>query len=176
MRTTGDFVECGVNAGFISSAIMHYLDWDRTGRTFYLIDTFAGPAMNQYSEAEISAGRLSLAQQTLAAGGYVTDMERVRANFADWQRATVVKGAVPEILDSIDFKEVAFVHLDMNCAWPERCALGFFFGRLSRGGIILFDDYAYIGHDAQRAALAQTASKLNVEVLSLPTGQGLIVK
>jgi hypothetical protein len=26
-RVPGDFVECGVNAGFLSSAILRYLDW-----------------------------------------------------------------------------------------------------------------------------------------------------
>ena len=35
LRVDGDFVECGVNAGFISSAIMQWLDWNRVGRRFY---------------------------------------------------------------------------------------------------------------------------------------------
>lgn len=38
----GEFVECGVSYGFLSSAIMEYLDWDRLGKTFYLLDTFSG--------------------------------------------------------------------------------------------------------------------------------------
>src|SRR5258708_17450130 len=41
-RLSGDFVECGVAKGFLSSAIMKFLDWDRRGRTFYLLDTFYG--------------------------------------------------------------------------------------------------------------------------------------
>jgi hypothetical protein len=41
-RLDGDFVECGVNYGFLSSAMMEFLDWDRLGKTFYLLDTFAG--------------------------------------------------------------------------------------------------------------------------------------
>lgn len=38
----GDFVECGVNRGFQSSAIMEHLDWDKLGKTYYLLDTFEG--------------------------------------------------------------------------------------------------------------------------------------
>jgi SAM-dependent methyltransferase len=38
----GDFVECGVNRGFLSSAIMSYLNWDSLGKQFYLLDTFKG--------------------------------------------------------------------------------------------------------------------------------------
>jgi len=41
-RLDGDFVECGVNRGFLSSAIMVYLDWDSLGKQFYLLDTFRG--------------------------------------------------------------------------------------------------------------------------------------
>lgn len=174
-RANGDFVECGVNAGFISSAIMQYLDWNQTARRFYLIDTFAGPVMTQYSPEEVSAGRVSLAQATLAKGGYVTDIDRIRSNFAEWERASVIQGAVPEVLDTVAFGEIAFVHLDMNCAWPEARALEFFYPRLSKGGMILFDDYAYISHQAQNTAIAEAAAALNVEVLALPTGQGLIV-
>ena len=175
-KAAGNFVECGVNAGFISSAIMQYLDWNNAGREFYLIDTFAGPVIDLYSEAEVAAGRASLAQETLAAGGYVTDMARIRANFAQWRNVSVVQGAVPDVLHTIDFTEIAFVHLDMNCALPEKSALEFFYGRLSQGGMVLFDDYTYLGHDEQRSAIDDTAAKLNVKVLALPTGQGLIVK
>src|SRR5256885_5755668 len=35
-RMSGDFVECGVNAGFLSSAIVRYLDWNGLGKRFYL--------------------------------------------------------------------------------------------------------------------------------------------
>src|ERR1051325_5092499 len=43
LHVPGDFVECGVNAGFISSAIMQKLRWNTLDRKFYLIDTFSGP-------------------------------------------------------------------------------------------------------------------------------------
>ena len=38
----GDFVECGVNAGFMSSSIMCDLDWNRRGKTFSCWIHFAG--------------------------------------------------------------------------------------------------------------------------------------
>jgi len=38
------------------------------------------------------------------------------------------------------------------------------------------DDYAYFGHDCQREAIDASAQAKGVQVLSLPTGQGLIVR
>ena len=176
LRAEGDFVECGVNAGFISSAIMQSLDWRSIPRKFYLIDTFAGPVLAQYSPVEIERGRVEAARSALAAGAYVTNLDRVRDNFAEWPGAVVVQGVVPDILSSLDIHQVAFLHLDMNCALPEREALEFFWPRLSTGGIVLFDDYTYFGHDSQTEAIDAAARVLGAKILALPTGQGLIIR
>jgi hypothetical protein len=176
LRAQGDFVECGVNAGFMSSAIMRSLDWRGSGRRFYLIDTFSGPVLSQYSPREIERGRAANAESALAAGAYVTDLERVRANFSEWPNAVVVQGAVPDILSAVSFRDVAFLHLDMNCALPEKAALEFFWERLSPGAVVLLDDYAYFGNEGQAEAIDDLSARLGFRILSLPTGQGLIVK
>jgi hypothetical protein len=176
LSVDGDFVECGVNAGFISSAIMQALQWNRHNRRFYLIDTFGGPVFAQYSDEEVLRQRSLIAKHAMDAGAYVTDIERIRRNFAEWPDAVVVRGAVPEILETIDFKRVALLHIDMNCALPERGAFEFFWDRLSPGGVILLDDYAYYGHDCQREEIDAAARARGADILSLPTGQGLMIK
>src|SRR3954447_1629369 len=175
-RVPGDFVECGVNAGFFSSAILTWLDWGALGKTFYLVDTFAGPPLDQYSEMEIAAGRRDVAQRAIAGGGFVTDLERVRANYREWPRVEVVRGAVPEILPDVPAPKVAFLHLDMNCVAPEVAALRCFWDRIPSGGVVLLDDYAYHGHDTQGDAMDAVARELGATIAVLPTGQGLIVK
>jgi Methyltransferase domain len=176
LRVEGDFVECGVNAGFISSAIMEKLQWNTLGRRFYLIDTFAGPVLTQYSQEEVQKQRLIIARRALEAGAYVTDVDRIQANFAEWRSAIIVQGAVPGVLDRVEFGSVAFLHIDMNCALPERSAFEFFWDRLSAGAVILLDDYAYHGHECQRDAIDAAARERGAEILSLPTGQGVIIK
>ena len=171
----GDFVECGVNAGFVSSAIMERLNWASLPRTYYLVDTFAGPVMEQYSEAEQQAGMKQMVERARAAGAYVTDVSRARSNFAEWPNAAVVQGAVPEVLPRVPASQVAFLHLDMNCAMPERAALEHFWPLLAVA-VVLLDDYAYAGHGNQKEAIDAAAAELGVGVLSLPTGQGLIVR
>ena len=176
LAAEGDYVECGVNAGFMSSAIMQDLDWNSIGRKFYLIDTFSGPVLAQYSQEEVAKDRRAIAERTIAEGGYVTDLERIRANFAEWPDAIVVPGAVPDVLGKIEFGKVAFLHIDMNCALPEKAALEFFWEKLSPRAVVLFDDFAYAGYEAQREALAQVARARGHEILSVPTGQGLLIR
>ena len=151
-------------------------NWKALDRRFYLIDTFAGPVLFQYSREEVRKERATLARRALEAGAYVTDLDRIRRNFAEWPNAVIVQGAVPEILDRVSFSTVAFLHIDMNCALPERTALEFFWDRLSTGAIVLLDDYGYYGHECQRDAIDAVARAKGAEVLSLPTGQGLIMR
>jgi len=172
LRVPGDFVECGVNAGVISSAIMHHLRWNTVSRRFYLIDTFRGPVLEQFSAEEIERGRLDVAKQALQAGAYVTDLARIQSNFSEWPKAVVVQGSVPDVLPSLDIPTVAFLHIDMNCTYPERAALEFFWGRLSPGAMVLLDDYAYAGHYAQACAMDDAAKTLQAEILSLPQAKG----
>jgi len=174
LEVQGDFVECGVNAGFISSAIMQYLKWETLDRRFHLIDTFRGPDFSQYSEAEADAGRV--AHAALRSGSYVVDIDRVRANYSQWPGAMVVEGTIPRVLPTLALEQVAFVHIDLNCAAPEAAALEYFWDRLSKGGLILLDDYAYANCLHQGDLLDETAHGLGTEILTLPTGQGLLLK
>lgn len=176
LAVPGDFVECGVNTGFISSAIMRGLNWDSVDKRFYLVDTFAGPVVAQFSADERELGRHRIAEQQIATGGYETDIERVRANFAEWPNAIVTQGTVPDILPALDVDLVAFLHIDMNCAYPETSAIEYFWGRLSSGALVLLDDYAYFGYECQREAMDTAGRELGFNVLSLPTGQGLVIK
>ena len=144
LRARGDFVECGVNAGFISSAIMHGLNWNQLNRKYFLIDAWSGPQINQYNKAEVELGKLRLAEDAMAAGSFVTDLDRIRRNFSEWPNAVVVQGVVPDVLPRVPAAEVAFLHIDMNCAFPEQAALHYFWERLSPGAMVLLDDYAIL--------------------------------
>lgn len=172
----GDFVECGVNAGFMSSSIMQALDWDSRGSTFYLLDTFSGIDERYVSDAERAEGILEKNQTLIDAGFYVIDMAPVERNFAQWKNTKIVKGSIPETLTQIDSERVAFIHIDLNCAPPEVAALKYLWNRLSPGGVVLLDDYGYTGYREQKLAMDALAAELGFVIASLPTGQGLIIK
>ncbi|ORW10801.1 TylF/MycF/NovP-related O-methyltransferase [Mycobacterium kyorinense] len=175
-RLDGDFVECGVSYGFLSSAVMEFLDWDRLGKTFYLLDTFAGLDPRYITAGERPAKALRKSRRWLRNGFYADSADSVRANFAQWRNKRIVVGAVPETLGQVDTPAVAFLHIDMNCAAPEVDALRFFWPRLSPGAFVLLDDYAFLGADEQRLAMDELASELGVPICALPTGQGLLTK
>ncbi|MEO8123341.1 MAG: TylF/MycF/NovP-related O-methyltransferase [Burkholderiales bacterium] len=168
----GDFVECGVNKGFLSSAIMELLDWDTHGRTFYLMDTFSGLDERYVSAAERARGVLGRNKGDF----YTRSVEAVEANFSEWKNVRIVVGTIPETLPQVESQRIAFLHIDMNCAPPEVAALDYFWDRLSPGAFVVLDDYAYKNFELQKAAMDELAERRNVAILSLPTGQGLLIK
>lgn len=172
----GDFVECGVNAGFMSSSIMQALDWDSRGAIFYLLDTFSGIDGRYVSEAERAGGILEKNQSLIDEGFYVMDVAAVERNFAQWKNKKIVKGSIPDTLTQIHSERIAFIHIDLNCAPPEVAALRYLWDRLSPGGVVLLDDYAYDGYREQKLAMDALAGELGFAIASLPTGQGLIIK
>jgi hypothetical protein len=155
---------------------MEFLDWDRLGKTFYLLDTFAGVDTRFTTAGERQAGTLKKSQLYLRYGLYVSSVDSARANFAQWRNQRIIVGAIPETLEQVDTRAVAFLHIDMNCAPPEVAALRFFWPRLSPGAFVLLDDYANRGFEEQRLAMNALASELDVPICALPTGQGLLIK
>ena len=175
-KLPGDFVECGVNRGFMSSAIMNLLDWDNTGRTFFLLDTFAGIDARYISSDERAAAIMDRNAQDIASGFYTLDVQGVRDNFSEWNHIVIIVGPIPDTLPAITSRQIAFLHVDLNCSPPEVAAMEALWNRLIPGAFVLFDDYAYSGYRQQKLGIDAFAQSRGIAVLSLPTGQGLVIK
>jgi Macrocin-O-methyltransferase (TylF) len=175
-KLSGDFVECGVNKGFMSSSIMHYLNWDALGKTFYLLDTFNGIDERYVTTQELEGGVLEKNKKLIESGRYIQGSEAARINFSDWKNTLIIEGVIPETLTEVRAEQVAFLHIDLNCAPPEVAALSYFWDRLVVGAFVLLDDYAYHGYREQKLAVDEFAKSRGVRIVSLPTGQGLLIK
>jgi Macrocin-O-methyltransferase (TylF) len=176
LHLPGDFVECGVNRGFLSSAIMEALRWNELARTFFLLDTFGGLDPRFVSAEEVAKGALEKNAELLRLGFYTDNLAMVRANFEEWKNVRIIAGAIPETLDQITTQQVAFLHIDLNCAPPEIAAIEYLWPRLVPGAFVLLDDYAYHGYESQKVAMDAFAKRVGVAIASLPTGQGLLIR
>lgn len=168
MLLQGDFVECGVNRGGYARSILEYLPFESSGKKMYLLDTFEGIPDEQISQQERSAGR--------TAGGYVPAWEAVCKTFAPFSSVQIVKGMVPQTLDSITSEKIAYVSLDMNIAEPEIAAAHFLWPKMVSGAAMVLDDYNFTFHPVQRQKFNEFAQQKGVPILPLPTGQGMIIK
>jgi len=166
-RLRGDFVECGVNRAFLSTSVMAYIDFkSMSDRKFYLFDTFSGLVPELVTPEDKAAYR----------NEYPDCYEFVRRSFKNYSNVVIVRGSVPDTLSQVDIHKVAYLSIDMNCAKPEQEALRYFWPKMESGGIIVLDDYCFSGHESQKRVADEFADSVGAKVLSLPTGQGLILK
>lgn len=167
----GDFVECGTNKGGFAKAIITYINFEGTGKLFYLLDTFAGLSESLLTEEEKAIGRKEHFENV-----YKDCYEEVLQTFSSYSFIKIIKGRVPDTLEMVKSEKIAFLSIDMNSVVPEIAALNFFWDKLVAGGIIVLDDYAYVTCDLQYKAHNDWAKTKGIKILTLPTGQGLIIK
>ena len=179
LKLGGAFVECGVNRGFLSRIIIDYLGIKEVP-AFYLLDTYSGFSEKYLSKEQIEGLKAWHAKSgrsgSWQAGMYDDCYDDVVRTFSDCPQVKIVKGIVPETLSEVHEDKIAYLSLDMNCSAPEIAALEYFWPKLIRGAYVVMDDYGWPGHEEQRDAFDNWSKQAGVPLLSLPTGQGLLVK
>ncbi len=170
-KLEGDFVECGVNTGAYSRAIIDYIDFGNLNKKFYLLDTYEGLVKEQISEAEKKEGL-----DTIYLDNYRDVYNDVVKTFAPFKNVQIVRGAVPHTLPEVTSEKICYLSIDMNVTEPEIAAVNHFWDRIVPGGVVILDDYGFPAHINQKLAFDQLAKERNTQILSLPTGQGIIIK
>jgi O-methyltransferase len=171
LNVPGDFVECGVFRGFCSSVLCKFLDFAKVAKTFYLYDTFTGlPEETSTAEERETWNR---AYRQLDLSHLLEDVTKV---FEEYPNVKIVPGIVPHSFEGAAPERIAFLHIDMNSARAEMLALEYLFDRVSPGGIIVFDDYGWVGNRAQAEVERAFLAERGHLVLEVPTGQGVVIK
>jgi len=165
-KMRGDFVECGTNKGMTAHAIINYVKFTNLKKKFYLMDTFNGLVDEYKSENEQASNLVN----------YDECYDEVKERFSNYSNIVIIRGSIPGTLSQVKSKEIAFIHIDMNCAKPEIDAGEYFWEKIVSSGVILLDDYAYPGYIDQKNSWDNFAKKKGVQILTIPTGQGLIIK
>lgn len=166
----GDFVECGVNTGAYAIAAIRYTNFIELNKTYYLLDTYEGFPEKQLTQEEIKAGI-----GFYGGDHYKNVYDQVVETFKGMP-VRVIKGIVPDTLQFCDTQFVCFLSIDMNSVYPEIEAINFFWDKIVYGGVVILDDYGFPMHFNQKIAFDEFAKSKGIEILSLPTGQGIIIK
>jgi O-methyltransferase len=106
------------------------------------------------------------------------NLETTIQNLKEFSSLTVFnKGYIPDSFSvSNNPDEISWLHIDLNAAAPTRDSLIQFYGKISSGGIILFDDYGSHDHVETKRVVDKFFKEKNVNLLQLPTGQALVFK
>jgi len=160
-KADGDFVECGCHTGFTANEVIKNIGLDKIGKNYWLYDLFEWKEGDEHTRFE----------------GHKNEKmyEDTVARFSDYSNVKVIKGSVPESFSFGFPDKISFCHVDMNHPTPEAGALNAVLPRLSKGGVVILDDYGWWGYSAQKSALDPIVKSFNMDILELPTGQGVLI-
>jgi len=170
LNTEGEYLELGTGRGWMCSAVCEYTDILRTQKTMYCIDRFLPNAVDPMTGSVLPGENTAQAYYAKSLAETTQSLARYGA------RVRLIQGEIPSALTELPEAPIAFCHVDLNAAQPEVDALKALWPRLSRGAIVILDDFGWPAHDLQHDAHQALAKELNYEILSIPTGQGLIFK
>lgn len=157
LTVEGDFVECGTHLGYSVSVLCDYLNLQDAGRDYWCYDLFEGKAYEHFDL------------------GNKEPIEFLRKRFSQQPYVHLVKGSVPESFANGAPQRVAFLHLDLNSATAERGALEYLLPKMSKGAMVVLDDYGWKHYRAQKIVADEILGALHIPIMELPTGQGLAI-
>lgn len=180
----GAFVESGVwMGGSIMAAARTLVELGDTERDLYLYDTFEGlPAPGEHDAVSGSDASVAeiYAETTQNEPFLEAPVDVVRANLArtryPMDRIRTVAGLVEDTIPSTAPAQIAFLRLDTDWYSSTKVEMETLFPRLSPGGILIIDDYAFL--DGVRKAVDDYLATYSVPVFlhRIDTAGRLVVK
>ena len=159
----GDTAECGAYKGASSYLICRRIAGLR--KRHHVFDSFEGISVPMPEDGSY-----------WKKGDLVSAEAVIRENLKEFNFVVYHKGWIPEKFPEVSNGKFCFVHLDVDLFQPTLDSLTFFYEKMTQGGIILCDDYGFTTCPGAKKAMDSFFSDKHEEVVSLPTGQGFVVR
>ena len=168
LNLEGDFAECGVYKGGTAYVIAYAMkENSHQDRPLHLFDTFQGlPSIADADPAGHKSGMFGDVS--------VDDVERYLRGFPF---AVFHPGLIPDTLDEVKDDRFALVHIDVDLYETVKDCCGFFYDRMTKGGIMIFDNYGFYPYkDTEKRAVDEFFDDKPEIPIPLPTGQCIVIK
>ena len=169
----GDVCEVGCWRGLSAYQIATYLKTQDIDVVFHIFDSFEG-----LSEIE-SVDRFENEKQDLKSirEQFACSLEKVQENMKEFNFIKYYKGWVPERFPEVKDKRFSLVHIDVDLYQPTYDSFRFFYPRLIKNGLMVFDDYGCIHFPGAKRAIDQCVAMLDHPFfIPLPSGQAFLIK
>lgn len=135
----GNLIECGVFRGGSLTQIGLVLKQKKSEKHLYGVDSFEGHPFDD--NEDIPADGKIIHQKGLFSDNKIELVQSI-LNEKKLSNVSLHKGLVEEVLPKFfDKEKFCFAHLDLDLYQSTKQALSFIVPRMTKGGIIVFDDY-----------------------------------
>lgn len=159
----GDVAEIGVYKGGTARLLSKTLE--TTDKLLHLFDTFSGMPLTDLDKDKHREGDFSN-----------TSLESVKKYLHDCRNVRFYQGVFPSTSEPVKEATFSLVHVDVDIYQAVMDCCLFFYPRVQKGGIILFDDYGFKSCPGAKMAVDEYFSDKPEDAFYLPTGQCFIIR
>jgi O-methyltransferase len=160
----GDVAEVGVYKGGTAKMISSLVAG--TTKQVHLFDTFSGmPLTNPEKDNYYREGFFN-----------DTSLNSVQKFLRNCKNIKIYPGTFPQTATEVLDRRFCFAHVDVDIYQSTLDACNFFYPRLEKGGILLFDDYGFLDCDGEKQAVDEFFKSRDEFPCYLPTGQCFVTK
>lgn len=144
-RVAGDVAECGCWHGHSSHMIARALSASEWAGRLLIFDSFEGGLSDKGLQDRAQLGDTDPDETLRQKQLFASDPQAVAAVLSPFDFVELHKGWIPEVfaeVEGLEARRFALVHIDVDLYAPTLESLRFFAPRMSRGGVIVVDDYA----------------------------------
>jgi hypothetical protein len=168
LRVSGDVAECGTYKGASAFFLARRIQEAGGGRRLCLFDSFAGLSPPDQGDGDWwQAGNLSASKETVLS---------ILAPLGDLSFVEIYDGWIPHRFPEVADRRFCLVHIDVDLLAPTRDSLGFFYPRVSKGGIIVLDDYGHQSCPGATFAVDSFMADKPEPIVNLASGGAIIIK
>lgn len=169
----GDVCELGCWRGLSAYQLAHHLQSTGFQETFHIFDSFQG--LSKYDDIDIPEGNVQDLEKKQTQ--FACSLEIVQSNLKDFNFIEYHQGWIPDRFNDVLDKKFSFVHIDVDLYQPIHDSIQYFYPKLVKGGVMVFDDYGYVQFPGAKKAVDQCLSDFqNPFFVALPSGQAFLVK
>ena len=159
----GDVAEVGVYKGGTAWLIAKNLEG--TNKTLHIFDTFEGmpethPEKDLHKKGDFADAPLDFVKRFLA----------------DRKNIMIYPGYFPDTAPPIENKEFCLVHIDVDIYQSVLDCCAFFYSRMVKCGLMVFDDYGFLSTPGAKEAVDKFFADRPETPIYLLTGQALVIK
>tara|TARA_Y100000310_G_scaffold167762_1_gene167712 strand:+ start:647 stop:1444 length:798 start_codon:yes stop_codon:yes gene_type:complete len=169
----GDVCEVGCFRGLSSYQIASYLKENHENSDFHIFDSFEGLSDIRSMDDE----NIKMEDKIKVQEQFACSLKIVRENLQEFNFIKFYPGWIPERFKEVEQLVFSFVHIDADLYQPIYDSIKFFYPRMIKNGIMVFDDYGstyFTG--AKRAVDKYIHTIKNHFFLPLPSGQAFLIK
>jgi len=159
----GDIAEVGVYKGGTAKLIAKVAA--ETTKTVHLFDTFSGMPPTDITKDLHKKRDFSDAP-----------LDDVKMYLKDCSNVRFYPGFFPDTSDAVSNLQFCFVHIDVDIYKSVVDCCGFFYPRMVKGGIMIFDDYGFSSCPGAKRAIDEFFANKPEYPCYLPMGEAFVIK